>query len=74
MARLFDRVSSCWGRQSVPEHGLFHGLRSYAVDGVVWSLPDTPENCDAFGKPSNDNVNGPWPQLRAVCLIARTPT
>jgi hypothetical protein len=59
MAWLFDRIASCWGSQSVPEHGLFHGLRSYAVDGVVWSLPDTPENCSAFGKPSNDNTNGP---------------
>jgi hypothetical protein len=69
MAWLFERISSCWGRQPVPEYGLFHGLRSYAVDGVVWSLPDTAENCNAFGKPSNDNGKGPWPQLRAVCLM-----
>jgi hypothetical protein len=29
-----------------------------SVDAVVWSLPDTLENCNAFGKPSNDNING----------------
>src|SRR6059058_5063525 len=69
MAWLFDRIASCWGKQSVPEEGLFHGLRSYAVDGVVWSLPDTPENCRDFGKPSNDNACGAWPRLRAVCLM-----
>lgn len=69
MAWLFDRVASSWGRQAVPEHGLFQGLRSYAVDGVVWSLPDTSENCDKFGKPSNARANGAWPQLRAVCLM-----
>ena len=69
MAWLFERVADCWGKQSVPEHGLFHGLRSYAVDGVIWSLPDTAENCKDFGRPSNDKGNGPWPQLRAVCLM-----
>src|SRR5689334_14957821 len=42
MAWLFERLASCWGSGVLPEQGLFHGLRSYAVDGVVWSLPDTP--------------------------------
>jgi hypothetical protein len=69
MAWLFDRVADCWGERALPEHALFHGLRSYAVDGVVWSLPDTAENCEEFGRPSNDKGNGPWPQLRAVCLM-----
>lgn len=69
MAWLFNRISDCWCKQAVSEQGLFHGLRSYAVDGVVWSLPDTAENCADFGKPSNDKANGAWPQLRAVCLM-----
>lgn len=69
MAWLFNRISACWGKQAVPGQGLFHGLRSYAVDGLVWSLPDTAQNCADFGKPSNDKANGAWPQLRVVCLM-----
>jgi len=69
MAWLFRRIADCWGKQAVPEQRLFHGLRSYAVDGVVWSLPDTPENCKDFDRPSNGKGNGAWPQLRAVCLM-----
>ena len=69
MAWLFERLASCWGSTAIPEQGLFHGLRSYAVDGVVWSLPDTPANGEEFGRGSNDKSSGAWPQLRAVCLM-----
>ena len=69
MAWLFNRLASSWGSFPVPNEGLFHGLRSYAVDGVVWSLPDTPANLEQFGRPSNNHGNGAWPQLRAVCLM-----
>jgi hypothetical protein len=69
MAWLFERLASCWASAAIPEHGLFHGLRTYAVDGVVWSLPDTPANGEKFGRGSNDKSNGAWPQLRAVCLM-----
>jgi hypothetical protein len=69
LAWLFDRLASCWGNHCIPEDALFHGLRSYAVDGVVWSVPDTSPNCDQFGRQSGPNGNGPWPQLRAVCLM-----
>ncbi|THC38071.1 IS4 family transposase [Massilia sp. Mn16-1_5] len=69
MAWLFKRLAGSWGSRPVPDNGLFHGLRSYAVDGVVWSLPDTPANLEHFGGPSNDHGGGAWPQLRAVCLM-----
>jgi hypothetical protein len=69
MAWLFDRLASCWGSRPVPEQGRFHGLRSYAVDGVVWSLPDTDANLEQFGRPANGHGSGAWPQLRAVCLM-----
>jgi hypothetical protein len=69
MAWLFERTASCWSGQAVPESALFHGLRTFAVDGVVWSLPDTAENCKEFGKASNANSTGAWPQLRAACLM-----
>jgi hypothetical protein len=68
LAWLFERVASCWGSQGVPENELFHGLRSYAVDGVVWSLPDTPANSEAFKRAPKAH-GGAWPQLRAVCLM-----
>lgn len=69
LAWLFERLASCWGSAAIPDHGLFHGLRSYAVDGVVWSLPDTPANDEKFGRGSNARSDGAWPQLRAVCLM-----
>lgn len=69
MAWLFERIASCWSEQAMPESALFHGLRTFAVDGVIWSLPDTAENCKEFGRASNANSTGAWPQLRAACLM-----
>lgn len=69
MAWLFERLASCWGSCPVPEQERFHGLRTYAVDGVVWSVPDTQANLAQFGRPSNAHGCGAWPQLRAVCLM-----
>ena len=69
MAWLFECLASCWCGGAIPEDGLFHGLRTFAVDGVVWSLPDTPANEEKFERGSNANGKGAWPQLRAVCLM-----
>lgn len=69
MAWLFDRLAKCWGDIPIPEQELFHGLRSFAVDGVIWSVPDTSLNCEHFERPSNATAQGAWPQLRAVCLM-----
>ena len=69
MAWLFERTARCWSGRAVQESTLFHGLRTFAVDGVIWSLPDTAENCKEFGKASNANSTGAWPQLRAACLM-----
>jgi hypothetical protein len=44
-------------------------MRSYAVDGVLWSLPGTSANSEKFGRGSNATSKGAWPQLRAVCLM-----
>jgi hypothetical protein len=68
-AWLFDRLASSWGSYPVPDDGRFHELRTYAVDGVVWSLPDTPANCEKFTRATNANSAGAWPQLRAACLM-----
>jgi hypothetical protein len=40
-----------------------------AVDGVVWSAPDTPANRTELGSCSNQHGQGGWPQVRAVCLM-----
>jgi hypothetical protein len=40
-----------------------------AVDGVVWSTPDTPENWQTLGECANHHGAGAWPQIRAVCLM-----
>lgn len=70
LAWLFRLLANDWGDKPVPEEGLFHGLRTYAVDGVVWSIPDTTANCEEFGRPTGaDGKPGAWPQLRAVCLM-----
>jgi hypothetical protein len=69
LAWLFDRLATCWASSAIPEDGLFHGLRSYAVDGVVWSIPDTPANAKEFGRSASSHGDGVWPQVRAVCLM-----
>ncbi len=69
LAWLFDRLARSWANASLPIEALFHGLRSYAVDGVVWSIPDTPANCSEFGRSSSSHGDGVWPQVRAVCLM-----
>jgi hypothetical protein len=69
LAWLFGRLASSWGSRDVPEAARFHGLRSYAVDGVVWSIPDTPANAAQFAHPQGGGGSGAWPQLRAMCLM-----
>lgn len=45
------------------------GLRTLAVDGVVWSAPDTPENRAELGCCANQHGEGRWPQIRVVRLM-----
>lgn len=69
MSWLFDQIASCWGSWPLPDQARFHGLRSYAVDGVVWSLPDTAANLQQFSRPNNAHGSRAWPHLRAACLM-----
>jgi hypothetical protein len=50
----------------VPEDALFHVLRTFAVDGVIWSLPDTAENGKEFGRASNANATAACPNVERV--------
>lgn len=68
LAQLFAQLTRAWGHQEASLTSL--GLRMLAVDGVVWSTPDTPENRQALGRERDSQHGaGAWPQIRAVCLM-----
>ncbi|WP_079753979.1 IS4 family transposase, partial [Pseudomonas aeruginosa] len=69
VAALFEQLAAAWLAIEPPVTARFHGLRSYAVDGVVWSVPDSPDNREIFGGSQNQTSAGPWPQVRGVCLM-----
>lgn len=69
LSHLFDQLSRAWCNTPLPASGLFQGLRVLAVDGVVWSTPDTAEHRDVFGGGCSQHGDGSWPQVRAVCLM-----
>ncbi len=66
LQELFQLLTRAWSR---PGTGSGTALRVLAVDGVVWSAPDTPENRASLGSCSTQHGPLPWPQLRAVCLL-----
>lgn len=66
---LFNQLAEAWVGHDQPSKAGFLGLRSFAVDGVVWSTPDTPENREAFGGGRTHSGDGAWPQVRGVCLM-----
>jgi hypothetical protein len=69
LAHLFDQLSRAWCIPPLPAAGHFHGLRLLAVDGVVWSTPDTAEHRDVFDGGRSQHGEGSWPQVRAACLM-----
>jgi hypothetical protein len=50
----------------------FLGLRAWAVDGVHLTLPDTPANEGAFGRPSASRGSAAFPQMLVVALVETT--
>lgn len=66
---LFNQLSQSWSKQSFSQYATFYDLNVCAVDGVVWSMPHTPENFTHFGSSKGKTVVAPWPQARATCLI-----
>ena len=67
LAELFRLLTRAWSRANqVPTQ---QPLRVLAVDGVVWSAPDTPENRLQLGSCSTQHGPLPWPQIRATCLM-----
>src|SRR5215208_4448940 len=45
------------------------GLRLMAIDGTTVDVADTPENADAFGRPTTGRGAGAFPQIRVLALI-----
>lgn len=68
LQQLFALLTSAWTASLSPAQCVL-GLRVLAVDGVVWSAPDTPENRQSLGCCTNQHGPGGWPQIRAVCLM-----
>jgi len=67
LQQLFGLITQAWSRPSATATAA--PLRVLAVDGVVWSAPDTPDNRAALGSGSTQHGPLPWPQVRAVCLL-----
>lgn len=45
------------------------GLRLMAIDGTTIDVADTPENDQAFGRPTTKRGDGAFPQIRVLALI-----
>jgi len=56
----------------VTPHETFHGYRLLGIDGVVESMPDTPENHQEFGRTGSHRGRSAWPQMRIVPLMELT--
>lgn len=47
----------------------FHGYRVWGIDGVEFTLPDSPANVARFPKAKPKQGTSAFPSLRAVCLV-----
>lgn len=66
LAHLFGLLTDAWARAR-PVHD--NALRVLAVDGVVWSAPDSPLNRADLGSGQTQYGPQPWPMVRGVCLL-----
>jgi hypothetical protein len=53
----------------VPTRCTLTAQRVLAVDGVVWSAPDSTDNRQVLGSGQTQHGPQPWPRVRAVCLL-----
>ncbi|WMS92253.1 IS4 family transposase [Pseudoalteromonas sp. HL-AS1] len=63
MKALFECTQRHWNNDA--NHPHWNGLTLLGVDGVVWRTDDSPQNNEAFTKPTNTQ----YPQVRMVCQM-----
>jgi hypothetical protein len=69
---LHNVMKECCQPLSDPKrhpNAFYHGRRLVAIDGTKFNVPDTEANVKAFGRPSNQYGDGPYPQIQAVALM-----
>ena len=66
-ALLWRLVEAC--RPLIDSTGLWHGHRTWLVDGTGVSMPDTPELQRAFGQPTNQAKGCGFPVARVLALF-----
>jgi hypothetical protein len=67
LARLFRRVCRPLATPATPGAWLFD-LRAMALDSTLETVPDTPANARAFGRPRNQHGPAGFPVVRGVYL------
>ena len=66
---LFHKVVRPLASPDTPG-AFYRELRLMAIDGTVMDVPDTPENAEAFGRPSGGKRgDGAFPQARKLSLV-----
>nr|QIY75336.1 IS4 family transposase [Streptomyces sp. RLB1-33] len=65
---LFDRVAGVSGSPATPG-AFWRGLRLASLDGSLFDVPDSEANAAAYGRASNGNRPGPYPQVRLLALV-----
>jgi hypothetical protein len=66
--RVFDLVVRPLATPQTPG-AFYHGMRLVGIDGTVLDVPDTPANDAHFGRSSNGEGDGAFPQVRKVSLV-----
>jgi hypothetical protein len=65
---LFDRIAGVSGSPATPG-AFWRGLRLASLDGSMFDVPDSEANAAAYGRASNGNRPGPYPQVRLLALV-----
>jgi hypothetical protein len=66
--RVFELVVKPLATPQTPG-AFYHGLRLVGIDGTVLDVPDTSANDAHFGRSSNGQGDGAFPQVRKVSLV-----
>jgi hypothetical protein len=73
LRRLFERVVGLRATPQTPG-AFYHGWRLMAIDGSVFTVPDSPANAAAFGRPRGGaRGDGAFPQVRKLSLVEVGP-